>query len=79
MLSIVENVKFNKIAREWRCKWDSDESLSACQNALSDVIDTVKTIAGIIDVQRVVCGECKDFKVCIRKSCTRGLVQSNST
>ena len=63
MKSIVRNVHFDTIAREWRCKWDGDESLIACQNALTAVVDDVKAVAGVKDVQRVVCGGCKDFKV----------------
>ena len=63
MLSVVSNVQYNTIAREWRCKWDSDESLIESQNALTDVLDKVKSVDGVRDVQRVVCGGCKDFKV----------------
>jgi hypothetical protein len=63
MLSVVSNVQYNTIAREWRCKWDSDESLIESQNALADVLEKVKSVDGVRDVQRVVCGGCKDFKV----------------
>lgn len=57
---------FDVIAREWRCKWsdDSDKrSLSQAQEVLSGVVDQLKAIKGFKSLQRVVCGDCKDFKV----------------
>jgi hypothetical protein len=63
MKSIVNNVHFNVVAREWRCKWDAESSLVECQTALTTVLDQVKDVKGVKDVQRVVCGGCKDFKV----------------
>ena len=63
MKSIVSNVHFNTIAREWRCKWDNEEALTAAQSALDAILADVKCVKGVKDVQRVVCGGCKDFKV----------------
>ena len=63
MPSIVSNVHFDTIAREWRCKWESEEALVECQTALNAVLDSVKATKGVKNVQRVVCGGCKDFKV----------------
>ena len=63
MGSIVENVHFDTIAREWRCKWNSDEALIECQKLLESNLATIKAVKGVKDVQRVVCGGCKDFKV----------------
>eukprot|EP00979_Chaetoceros_neogracilis_P005534 scaffold1007_cov183-Chaetoceros_neogracile.AAC.4 len=65
MKSIVNNVHFNVVAREWRCKWDAESSLVECQTALTTVLDQVKDVKGVKDVQRVVCGGCKDFKVIV--------------
>mmetsp|Transcript_22515 Transcript_22515/g.28407 ORF Transcript_22515/g.28407 Transcript_22515/m.28407 type:complete len:111 (-) Transcript_22515:115-447(-) len=68
MGSIVENVHFDTVAREWRCKWGSDEALVECQKVLESYIDAIKATKGVKDVQRVVCGGCKDFKVIISLS-----------
>lgn len=65
MGSFVENVHFDVIAREWRCKWNSDEALIACQSLLESKLDMLKALKGVKDVQRVVCGGCKDFKVSV--------------
>lgn len=64
--SITPNVSFDKIAREWRCKWSADAdnaSLSAAQTILDGHLAEVKAVAGVESVQRVVCGGCLDFKV----------------
>lgn len=66
MVTIVEGVEFDTIAREWRCKWSADEdkaSLAEAQKALNSVLDSVKGIDGFKKVDRVVCGGCLDFKV----------------
>lgn len=66
MPEIVKGVSFDKIAREWRCKWtpDADKaSLAASQVALDKVLATLKALPGVLSVQRVVCGGCHDFKV----------------
>jgi len=64
--SITENVEFDTVAREWRCKWSPDDekaSLTELQKVLEEYLPTVKGIDGVKDVQRVVCGGCLDFKV----------------
>jgi len=66
MPAITDNVKFDNIAREWRCKWSEDAdkaSLTAVQKALQEVLVDLSSIAGVASVQRVVCGDCHDFKV----------------
>ena len=63
MPNVVENVSFDTVAREWRCKWNTDEALVACQTLLESHLATIKGVKGVKDVQRVVCGGCKDFKV----------------
>jgi len=59
-------VKFDTIAREWRCKWSEDDdkkSLKEAQSLLESVLPSIKAVAGVKDVKRVVCGGCHDFKV----------------
>uniref|UniRef100_A0A7S2NN59 Uncharacterized protein n=2 Tax=Zooxanthella nutricula TaxID=1333877 RepID=A0A7S2NN59_9DINO len=59
-------VKFENIAREWRCKWsvDSDNaSLMEAQKLLDDALAELSSVEGVASVQRVVCGGCHDFKV----------------
>uniref|UniRef100_A0A7S1I8C1 Uncharacterized protein n=1 Tax=Eutreptiella gymnastica TaxID=73025 RepID=A0A7S1I8C1_9EUGL len=55
-------VMFNRVAREWRCKWEDDAALTACQKVLDEHLYSLKGRTGS-RVQRVVCGGCKDFKV----------------
>merc|ERR1712217_704411 len=66
MPEIVPTVKFESIAREWRCKWSADDdkaSLTAAQKALDNVLADASAVEGCISVQRIVCGGCLDFKV----------------
>lgn len=66
MATITEGVEFDTIAREWRCKWSADsdkKSLQEAQKLLNEVLPAIKTLDGVKDVQRVVCGGCLDFKV----------------
>ena len=69
MGAITDNVQFTHVAREWRCKWaeeDDKKTLSAAQAALDARLAQVKAVAGVQSVQRVVCGECQDFKVIVK-------------
>lgn len=66
MNNIAEGVDFDTIAREWRCKWSSDDdkkSLVNAQKSLEAVLLELKAVKGVKNVQRVVCGGCLDFKV----------------
>jgi len=66
MATIADGVEFDKIAREWRCKWSADNdkaSLVEAQKALESVLSDVKSVDGVISVERIVCGGCLDFKV----------------
>jgi len=60
------NVKFDNIAREWRCKWtgppETHKSLAEVQKALDDAMPKIAAQKGT-RTQRVVCGTCNDFKV----------------
>lgn len=67
-VEITTGVTFATIAREWRCKWDEEndkKSLAACQTAFEAVLPKIKAVDGVENVQRLVCGECHDFKVLI--------------
>merc|ERR1712032_1408171 len=66
MPEVCAGVAFDTVAREWRCKWseDSDKaSLVKAQEVLTKYAADLKKVAGVKDVQRVVCGGCHDFKV----------------
>jgi len=59
-------VAFEHIAREWRCKWtagNGNASLMAVQAELEKVLPALSSLEGVASVQRVVCGDCQDFKV----------------
>merc|ERR1719326_1500305 len=59
-VEITSGVEFDTIAREWRMKWSADDdkkSLASAQEALNELLPTVKAVKG------VVCGGCLDFKV----------------
>lgn len=66
MGSVTTGVDFDTVAREWRCKWSPDndkKSLQLAQKELEAALPILKTLDGVKDVQRVVCGGCMDFKV----------------
>mmetsp|Transcript_19007 Transcript_19007/g.49018 ORF Transcript_19007/g.49018 Transcript_19007/m.49018 type:complete len:113 (+) Transcript_19007:16-354(+) len=66
MPNITPSVEFAHVAREWRCKWSEDNekaSLEAAQQAISEFVADLKKVDGVVSVQRVVCGGCKDFKI----------------
>lgn len=72
MPTIAEGVEFDTIAREWRCKWSSENdkaSLVAAQKAIDEILAQVKAVDGVVAVQRVVCGGCLDFKVSVVDTC----------
>ena len=63
---IAEGVEFDTVARGWRCKWSPDfdkASLVACQMALESVAEDLNEVDGVKSIERVVCGDCLDFKV----------------
>lgn len=66
MATIASGVEFDTVAREWRCRWSTDKekaSLVEAQKALESILPELKKVDGVIKVDRVVCGGCKDFKV----------------
>ncbi len=69
MATIAPGVDFTHIAREWRCKWDpanDKASLAVVNKAFHQVLPQIKALKGVVNVQRVVCGGCQDFKVVIK-------------
>ncbi|CAK9000621.1 Hypothetical protein SCF082_LOCUS6576 [Durusdinium trenchii] len=68
MTEITKGVVFDTIAREWRCKWSADDdkaSLAKLQEVLEEAKPKIKEVKGVKQVQRVVCGDCLDFKISI--------------
>ncbi|KAA8495656.1 hypothetical protein FVE85_1811 [Porphyridium purpureum] len=66
MPEIVKGVSFDTIAREWRFKWSPEnekKSLEEAQQLLEEVLPEVKSVDGVVDIRRTVCGGCLDFKV----------------
>mmetsp|Transcript_89714 Transcript_89714/g.172709 ORF Transcript_89714/g.172709 Transcript_89714/m.172709 type:complete len:128 (-) Transcript_89714:68-451(-) len=66
MPTIAPGVDFTVTAREWRCKWSADSdkaSLVALQETINKYLDQVKAVDGCQGVQRVVCGDCLDYKI----------------
>jgi len=71
MPEITKTVKFENIAREWRCKWSEDASkasLDAAQSLLTDLLAELSSVEGVASIQRIVCGGCHDFKVITKLS-----------
>jgi len=69
MPAITDNVQFEHIAREWRCKWLSNPAaLTAAQSKLEEVLCELCSVEGVTSVQRVVCGGCFDFKIVTKMS-----------
>eukprot|EP00546_Thalassionema_frauenfeldii_P012829 CAMPEP_0178916808 /NCGR_PEP_ID=MMETSP0786-20121207/12867_1 /TAXON_ID=186022 /ORGANISM="Thalassionema frauenfeldii, Strain CCMP 1798" /LENGTH=106 /DNA_ID=CAMNT_0020590229 /DNA_START=154 /DNA_END=474 /DNA_ORIENTATION=+ len=60
-------MSFNRVCREWRCKYEGDKSDSESLEAISKVVDEllpeIKKASDGVTVNRLVCGGCKDFKL----------------
>ena len=68
MGTVTDNVAFDTIAREWRCKWSTENdkaSLQSAQTVLEDYLAEIKGTAGVKSVHRVVCGGNLDFKIIV--------------
>jgi len=61
-------MEFDRVCREWRCKYEGDKatsaSLEACSKVLDEYLPELKKIDGVT-VNRLVCGGCLDFKVMV--------------
>mmetsp|Transcript_1175 Transcript_1175/g.1656 ORF Transcript_1175/g.1656 Transcript_1175/m.1656 type:complete len:147 (-) Transcript_1175:132-572(-) len=60
-------MSFNRVCREWRCKYDGDkatsESLEAVAKVVDDLLPEIKKASPDATVNRLVCGGCLDFKL----------------
>ena len=60
-------MSFDRVCREWRCKFTGDKSDSASLEAISKIVDeylpTIKAISPGVTVNRLICGGCLDFKL----------------
>ena len=59
-------MSFDRVCREWRCKYTGDKSdsksLEALAGVLEEALPELKKLNGVT-VNRLVCGSCLDFKV----------------
>jgi hypothetical protein len=60
-------MSFDRVCREWRCKYTGDKSDSESLEAISKVVDEylpqIKAASKDATVNRLVCGGCLDFKL----------------
>jgi len=60
-------MSFNRVCREWRCKYEGDkgssESLEAIAKVVDDLLPEIKKASKDATVNRLVCGGCLDFKL----------------
>merc|ERR1712087_130864 len=60
-------MSFNRVCREWRCKYTGDKGASESLEAIAKVVDEylpqLKAVSSGATVNRLVCGGCLDFKL----------------
>lgn len=60
-------MSFDRVCREWRCKYTGDKSDSESLEAIAKVVDEllpeIKKVSDGVTVNRLVCGSCLDFKL----------------
>ena len=60
-------MSFDRVCREWRCKYEGDKVTSASLEAIAGVVDeylpALKALSPEVKVNRLVCGGCLDFKL----------------
>ena len=60
-------MSFDRVCREWRCKYTGDkgtsESLEAIAKVVDELLPEVKKASKDATVNRLVCGACLDFKL----------------
>jgi hypothetical protein len=60
-------MSFNRVCREWRCKYEGDKATSQSLEEIAKVVDEflpeIKKASNDITVNRLVCGSCLDFKL----------------
>eukprot|EP00560_Eucampia_antarctica_P007449 CAMPEP_0197822884 /NCGR_PEP_ID=MMETSP1437-20131217/187_1 /TAXON_ID=49252 ORGANISM="Eucampia antarctica, Strain CCMP1452" /NCGR_SAMPLE_ID=MMETSP1437 /ASSEMBLY_ACC=CAM_ASM_001096 /LENGTH=146 /DNA_ID=CAMNT_0043421749 /DNA_START=45 /DNA_END=485 /DNA_ORIENTATION=+ len=61
------SMSFDRVCREWRCKYSGDKATSESLEAIAKVVDEylpkLKEVSSDIKVNRLVCGGCLDFKL----------------
>ena len=61
------SMSFDRVCREWRCKYEGDKSDSKSLEAIAGVVDEylaeIKAVSPGATVNRLVCGGCLDFKL----------------
>mmetsp|Transcript_4392 Transcript_4392/g.10390 ORF Transcript_4392/g.10390 Transcript_4392/m.10390 type:complete len:117 (-) Transcript_4392:215-565(-) len=60
-------MSFDRVCREWRCKYEGDaessESLEAIAGVVKEFLPAIKKASKDAEVTRMVCGGCLDFKL----------------
>ena len=61
------SMSFDRVCREWRCKYTGDKATSESLEAIAKVVDEylpkLKEASSDVKVNRLVCGSCLDFKL----------------
>jgi hypothetical protein len=61
------SMNFDRVCREWRCKYTGDksdsESLEAIAGVVAEYLPEIKKVSADATVNRLVCGACLDFKL----------------
>ena len=60
-------MSFDRVCREWRCKYTGDKATSESLEAIAKLVDEylpqIKAASSDATVNRLVCGSCLDFKL----------------
>lgn len=60
-------MSFDRVCREWRCKYEGDKATSESLEAIAKVVDEflpkIKAVSSGATVNRMICGGCLDFKL----------------
>eukprot|EP00933_Yihiella_yeosuensis_P031180 TRINITY_DN24731_c0_g1_i1.p1 TRINITY_DN24731_c0_g1~~TRINITY_DN24731_c0_g1_i1.p1 ORF type:complete len:159 (-),score=33.90 TRINITY_DN24731_c0_g1_i1:150-626(-) len=79
MPTIAAGVDFETVAREWRCKWSSDDdmaSLKACQKLLDDMKDDILSVTYDWNGKQLATHEVLNGKIDVSKKQVQRLVDS---
>jgi hypothetical protein len=70
------SMSFDRVCREWRCKYSGDKATSESLEAISKLVDEylpqVKAVSEGATVNRLICGGCLDFKLMTTVSSFQG-------
>lgn len=60
-------MSFDRVCREWRCKFTGDKadsaSLAAAAAVIEEALPALKALSPNVTVNRLVCGSCRDLKI----------------